>query len=209
MKTIQINVYPFSELSDEAKKVAREWYRNTSFENGFAWSDEAYDSLKAFCKRFGIKYRSACFSQYSEVNYSLSDIDDTILDLSGKRLISYLWNYDDLIIQRKTYWFVRKPDGTRYMNAIGQNSGKYVSKCQYQTASCPLTGVCFDDDLLEPIQDAVKKGYDGTFGDLLDDCISAWVKSANADCEAQLSDSYIDEHLEINNYEFTEDGKRY
>ena len=89
------------------------------------------------------------------------------------------------------------------------NSGKYVSKCQWQKASCPLTGVCFDDDLIQPIQDAVKKGYSGTFGDLLNECISSWISSSNADCDSQLEDSYIDECIQINNYEFTEQGKRH
>lgn len=51
MKTI--NVYSFSELSDEAKERALSDYRSKGFE--YAWRDENHDSLNAFCNLFGVK----------------------------------------------------------------------------------------------------------------------------------------------------------
>jgi hypothetical protein len=210
MKTVQINIYQFGELSETAKNKAREWYKDLTAEEGFSWSQEAYQSIRDFCKIFGIKYISSSFSTCSEAEVSFSGIDDSILELKGKRLIAYLWNnHSDLIIQRKTKHFCRMSDGTKRFNCVGLNSGKYVSKCQYETSSCPITGVCFDENLLEPIKLAVKKGYSGTFGGLLQECIDSWVKYAEQDCEAQLSDEFVDEQILANEYQFTEDGKRY
>jgi len=210
MKTVEIGVYQFNELSESAKEKAREWYRESTYENGFAWAEEAYDSIRKFCEIFGIAYHSSFFSNYSEANVSFSNIDDTILELSGKRLLAYLWNnHSDLLIQRKTVHFCRMPDGSKRFNCVGMNSGKYVSKCQWEQSSCPITGVCFDENLLAPMKKAVKEGYSGTLEDLLSDCIDSWVKLAEEDCEWQLSDEYVDEQIEANSYEFTEDGTRY
>jgi hypothetical protein len=210
MKTVEINVYQFSELSDAAKEVAREWYKDLTIQEGFSWSEEAYMSIREFCKIFGIKYISSCFSTYSEANVSFSAIEDTILELSGKRLIAYLWNnHSDLIIQRKTKHFCRMQDGSKLFNCVSMNSGKYVSKCQFEESQCPITGVCFDEDLLKPIKLAVKKGYSGTFENLLQECIDSWVKYAEQDCEGQLSNEFVEEEILANKYEFTENGERF
>lgn len=46
------NVYPFAELSEEAKEKALSDYRQNGFE--YAWQDENMESLKAFCDLFGV-----------------------------------------------------------------------------------------------------------------------------------------------------------
>jgi hypothetical protein len=51
MKTI--NTYSFSELSDDAKAKALDNYRSHGFE--YAWMDESFGSMHAFCDLFGVK----------------------------------------------------------------------------------------------------------------------------------------------------------
>lgn len=46
MKTIQINLYKFSELSETAKQTAIENYRNTH--NDYFWADENRETLSKF-----------------------------------------------------------------------------------------------------------------------------------------------------------------
>lgn len=50
MRSKQITVYKFDELSDDAKGRAKEAYAR---DEGYAWAAEALDSLKALAKHFG------------------------------------------------------------------------------------------------------------------------------------------------------------
>lgn len=67
MKTLQINVYEFSELSDKAKEKAREWFRDGQ---EWAYMDESLDSIKAFCTCFGVKLTDYEISGYGHCSYS-------------------------------------------------------------------------------------------------------------------------------------------
>jgi len=57
---MEINVYSFDELNDQAKEKAREWYRS---DLEYPWWSEVQDSLKSFCDEFGV----------SVLNYSIGD----------------------------------------------------------------------------------------------------------------------------------------
>lgn len=67
------------------------------------------------------------------------------------------------------------------------------------------TGYCLDCDLWQTFCDEFKRTGDakGAF----DAALYAGFKAWRADMESQLDDEYIDECLEINEYEFTEDGR--
>lgn len=60
MKTIEIEIYTFEELSEQAKETARAWWRNG---DDFPYFGEMAQSLKAFCDHYGVKL----------VDYTLSD----------------------------------------------------------------------------------------------------------------------------------------
>ena len=67
MKTLQIDVYEFSELSDKAKEKARDW-----FSDGREWAymDESLGSIKAFCACFGVRLTDYEISGYGHCSYS-------------------------------------------------------------------------------------------------------------------------------------------
>lgn len=51
MEIVELQIFQFNELDDQAKEKAREWHRcNISY----PWFDEAKDSLKAFCDHFNV-----------------------------------------------------------------------------------------------------------------------------------------------------------
>ena len=52
MKTINVNLYQFDELTDEAKEKARDWWRNGDC---FAWESESMKSIYTFVNAFGVK----------------------------------------------------------------------------------------------------------------------------------------------------------
>jgi hypothetical protein len=69
------------------------------------------------------------------------------------------------------------------------------------------TGYCLDYDLWMTFYDQFKAT--GSAKKAFDDALWKGFIGLRNDMENQLSDEYIDEHLIINEYEFTEDGKRF
>ncbi len=68
METIQIDVFTFDELSDDAKEKARDWWRADC--DPLAWCDESRQSIEAFCDHFGVKLESWEVRPYATPNYS-------------------------------------------------------------------------------------------------------------------------------------------
>jgi len=214
MKTIRTKVYQFNELTEKAKEVAINWYRNSN-DDGYLYSDEIIESVKAVCELFNLKTGR----EWS--NIRTSHIDDNIMELKGIRLYKYIVN---------NYWnslFKRK-----YLGCIGDNrvikhrmsktnfydmkkgarvnSSNFIySNIQYDN-SCTLTGVCYDMDILQPVYDFLEKpNTSTTFEDLMNEIESAISKTFQQNEEWVNSDEYITEQIESNEYDFTKDGKRF
>lgn len=67
------------------------------------------------------------------------------------------------------------------------------------------TGYCLDCSLWQTFYDVFKRTGDAK--EAFDSALHAGFSDWQKDMEDQMSDEYIDEHLEINGYTFTEDGK--
>ena len=52
MRTVNVQLYDFNELSPTAKQHARDHYRNNM---EYAWCDDSIGSIKAFCAKFGVE----------------------------------------------------------------------------------------------------------------------------------------------------------
>lgn len=79
-----------------------------------------------------------------------------------------------------------------------------------------LTGVCYDEDILQPVYDLIeryneKKDYYSymDFETLINDCFSSLEKSVEDEEDANYTDEAITESLENNDDEYTKDGERY
>jgi len=68
-----------------------------------------------------------------------------------------------------------------------------------------LTGFCFDCDLRYSHYDEFKETGDGFYA--FNDALQSFLISVKRDIEWHYSDEAITEYLEINNYEFTEEGE--
>ena len=51
MQVVELQIFQFHELDEQAKRKAREWHRQ---DIEYPWFDEAKDSLKAFCDHFRV-----------------------------------------------------------------------------------------------------------------------------------------------------------
>ena len=138
MKTIEINLYSFDELSDKAKENAmNKYYENEDFY--YIW-EEAHETVKEFCDKTIIKTSN---NSWLEPNFN--NIDDDIINLKGVRLMKYFINNFDFLYKPKYLKSYDEHKTHRMIkNKIAINTGnKYslaYSNIQKET-SCNLTGV--------------------------------------------------------------------
>ena len=208
MKTIQLNLYKFSELSEDAKRTAIDEYKEGGQDQ--LYYDKLIESINKALDLFGLETGR----QYSDIR--TGHIDDCILELSGVRLYKYLVN---------NYW--NKLFTPKYKKSIDRAVKWKPYICKVHTAwdgskftqlyykherdnSCVLTGVCCDMDILQPFYNFLERPEKNTtYQDLINQFEHA-IKKAFEDIEEwQDSDEHISETLEINEYDFTEDGNRY
>lgn len=199
MRIAYIKVYSFDELSKEAKENAISNTREIT--DTWAWEKENTKTLQAFEDVFPVKVAEFEYDAGCYVHFIFKE-KDTIENLSGQRLATYLWNnYKDRLYKGKFY-------------SIGHNdeeTGKYTYKSRHSKIildnCCPLTGYCADDDILEPIFSFMKKPDDRDFYALMNDCLMNWAKCCFDEYEYLMSDEGIIEAIKANGEEFTEDGE--
>jgi hypothetical protein len=215
MKIKETKIYPFSELSDEAKETAIEKYRENCTE--YFWADDGINSLKEFCKQFDIELKDwgldcgGCGQSHIYFNADTYDLQAE--DVEGWRAYKYIINnYWDILYKPQFRGTIKndtikhrritheKLSNGRMFNAY--HSGIFKDTC------CNLTGYCLDNEIMQPIYDFLKNpNTSTTLKDLYDDCFNAFITGWNDDVESQNSDEVIIETIEANEYEFTEDGQ--
>lgn len=214
MKTVKINVYPFAELSDEAKERAHSKWLECGHE--YSWAGEVRDTIKAFEDAFGVKITRWQYSSWS-YDYSLDfdGIDADVLELSGNRARAWFWNnHGDLLLT-----------GRYYGKKCREHSRFFFDRVYDGT--CPLTGVCYDCAALDPLayfcfgtewDEGQKKRVQSsrrtlaadnanTVESILRDCVESLFESVEKDCEYEESMEAFAETCEANGYTFTEDGE--
>ena len=198
MRKIEISVFKFSELSEKAKQNALAEYQN---DGEYFWADENRQTLESFADRFPITINKWSYGGRGEGVFFTFNESDEIEELNGVRLRTYLINnYYDIL-------FERKPQGAYTKNEkTGKWSYKRLSRITFVETSCPFTGYCVDEDILDPIRTFVNKPNSTNFKELIDECFDSWVRACNADYEYQFSEEAYSEHCEANEYEFDESG---
>jgi len=206
MKTVTTEVFAFDELSETAKTKAIENYRNKNYENSF-YFDEIIDTVKKVIELFNLKTGN----EYTDIR--TSHIDDNILELKGVRLFKYLMNnYGNDLFKPKYIKCIDKEFRCKlfickvHTARDGRKYTQIFSKTKKDN-SCVLTGCCYDEDILKPIYNFLKKPEaNTTFEDLMNEIGDAISKTVSDTEDWINSDEFIAENLESNSYEFTEDG---
>lgn len=197
MKTKEITLYTYDELSDSAKEHARYDFISSEPFN----DDELRSSLDAFESVFPIKIGKWEYGGCTPwIDFTFT-ADETIEELSGWRLATYIWNnYKDDIYKGKYYSKMRW-EGDKYILKIRH------SKIILESQMCPFTGVCFDEDLLDPIWKFLKAPDDTTFIDLMKNCLDSWISAADKEWNYENSEEYFAEMCEANEWTFRENGE--
>ena len=83
MRTIELEVVKFEELSDSAKDNARNWFREG---NDYFWWNDALKSIEAFCSEFNVKIKDY---QVGTCSYSYMDTDAENRHFRGRKLSEF------------------------------------------------------------------------------------------------------------------------
>ena len=219
MKEITIRLYDYDELSDEAKRKAHEDWLSQGHEH--FWGGEVRNTLKKLEEEFGIEVTrwsyDACSYDCGTIRFE--NWNDDQLALAGERARAFLWNnFGHLLLTGRYY---SKFHGTKHAHS------KFWFDRVYD-GTCPLTGVCFDNDALDPLayfcfgvkwDEKAKKRVmvphderwrwrSTTVEEIIRDCVDSLFESAQQDCEYQDSEEHFAEMCEANDWTFEEDGTR-
>jgi len=209
MKTTTIQLYDFNELSEKSKQNAISEFLNKGYNDGEYNYQEAHESVKKFNDIFSVRN-----SNNSWLDFSYLNLDNYILELSGIRLYKYIINnfYSDLFKPAYVKSYEKHFNHKRAKNKTYKNGiiASFFYSNLNVTNSCVLTGVCWDDDLLQPIYEFLKKPCKYTnLNDLIKECFESLRISLEKSDDYYTSDEFISETLQINNYQFTKDGSIY
>jgi hypothetical protein len=192
MKTKTINIYSFSELSEEAKEKAIEYFRNSK--------NEDYDLLNMFSDDVIECLKEDGWNDV-KLQYSLSCCQGDGLCFSGKLDLKYFLNNE--YSQKLTKYKVNALCEYIYSVHSKGNTGHYSYAHENQI------------DYSENYQDGIeRKHIDKLWQDVLGEIKEYYLtlckkfeKQGYNEIDYQLSDECIKEEIEANEYEFLENGK--
>jgi len=197
MKTVEIGVFQFNELSEDAKEKARNWYRNGAFD--YPWHEYTIDEFKEGQKEFEVEkvYFSGFWSQGDGAMFEYSGISDEYKEalIDGLKLPNWkkrvLKKYADISCNGKhSGHYYHERSCSQSFNIEADNGAQY-----YQNIENLIDSVSSD------IEEAIEQNYISIAKDLY--------RTLEKEYDFLNSDEQVDESILANEYEFTEDGKRY
>jgi len=208
MQTITLTGYEVSELSENAKENAyNNWLQNADYP---FWKDNE-DVLYEFADIFNISIRNYQYDEnFSNVSYEINE-DEEILNLSGIRLLSYIWNnYKDVLYIGKyrpvhTEKKLNHPRITQKILSNGKLFQSWHSKIFWEETA--LTGYFVGCEMVKPIFDFMENPDKTTFKELLEECITNWEETVNEDVRSCSSIESFEEDANINQWLFSEKGE--
>ena len=202
MKRTKQNIYKFDELSDKVKTKVLDRFRDKV--------DVTY-----ICNEVG------------DTRYTFKDMVkgfEPNEDIKGLRLRTYILNnFYNETFKPKYYSVNFERDRPIKHNRIESSYSKhltryrfsYYSGCQVEY-SCPLTGVTWDFDVLQPIMDLIaykaeqrKELNDLNWDTLIRKCLESLSNAEDSEIEYQYSDEAVTEFIKSMDYEFYENGDVY
>jgi len=217
MKEVTCKLFRFNELSEEVRKELIKKNRWDLAYNVMDCRESEYRAtLEAFEKLFGINVRNwevdycgcrFCLEDFYPIGEYCNEI--SAKEIKGKYILRILNQHWNELFPFKRFW------GKFQWDENGKSlTRKRYSKILRNYDGCPLTGICYDYDILEPIMEWLKNpDMKISFYDLLDNCVGkffrAWQKEYEYWCDNE--DNCLEEEFE-NRHEddwFFSDGREF
>jgi hypothetical protein len=197
MRTIETKLYTFDELSEEAKQKAIERERNSEGYMNYDWYSFTYEDYYDKLTKMGFIEPRIYFSGF------WSQGDGAMFEYSG---------FDDALRLEFIETLGLSPMRKRWLLDCSYISGSGKQRGHYYHSGCCSHNIYFESDRSLPsnFEDWVRS-FDGAFEDFIidkyNDICHEIYRSLENEYDHLTSDEVIAEHLRINEYEFTEEGK--
>jgi len=133
--------------------------------------------------------------------------DHDLYEFNMEERISTLKAFSDLINANLDYALSCVPDRGEFISIQPEDNFnefyEAINDFINNNESCSLTGVCYDDDLKHYLKES------DIYHDGLKEVWTKYIDSMHNEYEYMLTDDYLSEHCEANEYEFTIDGNLY
>ena len=205
MKKVLCKLYHFGELSEDVRKSLIEKERwDLGYGAMEGYSIERIDTLKKFEEIFNVYvyYEVDYCRDFNRVEfndevifsgYDSEDYFEILADeVCGKLLLRYLNSkWIDLHYPKKYYGKFKWDENGKSITK------KRTSRIKWEDC-CPLTGVCYDEDILKPIRNYLKKpDMTLTLKDLIEECVENFVRQWHEEYEYCCdNDDFLAEEFE-------------
>lgn len=195
MRIMETKVFTFDELNDEAKEKAREWWREGGL--GYEWWECVYDTQTDIIREAGFEvtkmYFSGFWSQGDGAMFEYDGIDQSLLNEAVDSLD--LPNWKKSILKNG------------HISGKGRQGGHYCheNSCNHSIYVETDNGMQYYDNI-EDLFDT----YHGDIEDFIESKYKGLCQNLYSELETEyewlMSDEQVDEAIEINEYEFDEEG---
>lgn len=213
MRTIEVKLFQFDELSDSAKEKAREWYREG---NPNDLLDNMLESFETAAELLGITFESRTVSLMNGKTRQESDIRYSGFSSQGDGA-SFGGSFEFAKGCSKAIRAEFSEDKTLHriadeLTVLQSRKVLGSQNCEPITAKITQSGSYFHMDVeINEDEDGetILQGEDAdTFRDLMRD-FAQWIyDSLEAEHDYQNSNEVVDENILGNEYEFDEEGER-
>lgn len=188
MRTEEIKIYNFEELSDKAKEKARDWWKNDGLDEHER--DSITESFQEKLEKLGLPTEKVCWGlsccQGDGVAfYGNVDIEDYLTKNKLKTTYKELLNNGDVLI-----WDVEIYNNNHHYNHYNTMSIRYNLDYNQITDELEELAEELTDHILSHIKE-ISKDFE---------------TSGYKQIDYYNSDEYVDEVITANEYEFTENG---
>lgn len=204
MRTEEVSIFQFSELSEQAKERAREWYRKGALD--YDWWDSIYEDAARVFKILGINSAKPVKLMNGSTRY------DPAIYFSG------FWSQGDGACFTGTYEYAkgsaraiaRHAPKDAELHRIGRELMEVQKRNRYQvTANLEHRGRYYHEHSVSIDVDGCERNDQETVTELLRDLMRWIYRALEAEHEYLMSNETVDDNIIANEYEFTEEGERY
>lgn len=207
METIEVQTYQFAELTKAAKEIAIRNWQSKGVDVSYIY-DEAHKTVQKFNDIFDLKEGNHSWLEYKMPGMYLPE------KLVGWRLRTWIINncYDQLIKGKYFSLWSKTEKSFKYHREGYPVLKQRYSKVMFER-SYPLTGICYDADILQPLYEFLdwnlRPDYNSymTIEALLNDCFESLQKSIEKEIEDRNSEEACIEDFEANETKFLQNGK--
>ena len=215
MRTIQVNLYQFDELNEDAKEKALEWAREIDHTE-FWFNEElkqfcesewgnTVDVLKKYPKNVPSLPDIGLSADSKKCDYSVCAWSQNHNHITPERItIQNLDKFIEFLGMDKRSWFIK----WLLSDCIDISIGDYSKgNMAVNIDICDWPESYGDDPNISDKENQLEK-YSKMIEDKINSLLSKYTKSLIKQIEDSYSDESLTEFIEANEYEFLENGKR-